>query len=82
MRFTLTDLTEREIELQREIRAFLTANNPPDPEFPRAFSNRFDREFSRKMASAGFVGRRMPPEYGGRGGASVEIGRASCRERV
>lgn len=72
MRFTPAQLSEREIDLQREVRAFLSANNPPDPEFPRAFSNRFDREFSRKMAAAGFVGRQLPPEFGGHGSGPVD----------
>ena len=41
----------------------------------------FSREGWRKCAEFGIQGLPIPQEYGGRG-ADVQIGRASCRERV
>lgn len=64
--FPPTDLNDRERELQREVRAFLADHLPPGS-FERGLgmAAAHDREFSKKLASRGWVGMALPAKYGG-----------------
>lgn len=66
MRFTPTELTGPELELQQEVRAFLAAELPPGSHEPGlGMAARADRDFSKKMAERGWVGMALPTEWGG-----------------
>jgi len=66
MRFTPTELTDPELELQREVREFLAAELPPGSHEPGlGMAARADRAFSKKMAERGWVGMALPAEWGG-----------------
>jgi alkylation response protein AidB-like acyl-CoA dehydrogenase len=64
--FPPTDLNDRERELQREVRAFLAEQLPPGS-FERGLgmAAAHDREFSKRLASRGWVGMALPAKYGG-----------------
>jgi len=66
MRFTPTELTGPELDLQQEVRDFLAAELPPGSHEPGlGMAARADRDFSRKMAERGWVGMALPTEWGG-----------------
>ncbi len=66
MRFTPTELTPDELELQAEVRAFLHDELPPGSHEPGlGMSARHDKAFSKKMAERGWVGMALPTEWGG-----------------
>lgn len=66
MRFTPTELTADELELQTEVRTFLADELPPGSHEPGlGMSARHDEAFSKKMAERGWVGMALPKEWGG-----------------
>ncbi len=66
MRFTPTELTPDELELQAEVRDFLAAELPPGTHTPGlGMSAAHDPAFSKKMAERGWVGMALPAEWGG-----------------
>src|SRR5215472_14114875 len=73
MRFEPTALTEAEVALQKEVRAFLAAELPAGSHVPGlGMSAADDPSFSRKLASRGWVGMALPRRYGGGERAAVE----------
>ena len=73
MRFTPTELTPAELELQAEVRAFLAAELPPGS-YERALGMGAgkDKEFSKKLAARGWIGMALPTEYGGHDRTAVD----------
>src|SRR5215472_14257364 len=73
MRFEPTALTEAEVALQKEVRAFLAAELPAGSHVPGlGMSAADDPSFSRKLASRGWVGMALPGRYGGHDRTAVE----------
>ena len=73
MRFTPTELTGPELELQAEVRGFLAAELPPDrKERALGMGAGQDREFSKKLAARGWVGMALPTRYGGHDRTAVD----------
>ncbi len=73
MRFTPTQLGDAELELQREVRAFLAQELPPGSHQPGlGMSARADRAFSAKMAERGWVGMSLPKQWGGSDRSAVD----------
>ena len=73
MRFVATELNGAELALQREVRAFAEAELPlagSEPAFGMAAGS--SREFSKKLASRGWLGMALPKEYGGSDRTAVE----------
>jgi 3-oxocholest-4-en-26-oyl-CoA dehydrogenase alpha subunit len=74
MRFVATELNERELDLQAEVRAFL------DDEMPRIdrepglgmSGGGASRDFSRKLGARGWLGMALPAQYGGGDRSAVE----------
>ncbi|MEE3256861.1 MAG: acyl-CoA dehydrogenase family protein, partial [Actinomycetota bacterium] len=66
MRFTPTELTQEELDLQQEVREFLAEELPPGSHEPcLGMAARKDKDFSLKMAARGWVGMALPKEWGG-----------------
>ena len=73
LRFKFTELTDSELALQAEVRAFLAAELPRGEFTPGlGMAAPRDQEFSRKLARRGWLGMALPSEYGGRDGSAVE----------
>jgi alkylation response protein AidB-like acyl-CoA dehydrogenase len=67
-------LTEDEERFAAEVRAWLAANAPADPE-PAGLEEQiaWGRSWQRRLAEAGWVGIDWPAAYGGRGASPVEV---------
>jgi len=66
MRFTPTELTGDELELQAQVRSFLAEELTPGTHEPGlGMQARHDKAFSKKMAEQGWVGMALPKEWGG-----------------
>lgn len=73
MLFAPADLTEEELGLQREVRAFLAAELPRGSFAPGlGMGARRDRAFSAKLARRGWLGMALPARYGGHDRGAVE----------
>ena len=73
MRFTPTELTGPELDLQTEVREFLAAELPPGSHEPcLGMAADHDREFSSKMAARGWVGMALPSRWGGSDRTAVQ----------
>jgi alkylation response protein AidB-like acyl-CoA dehydrogenase len=73
VRIPPTFLTEQELALQDEIRAFLDRELPRGSYAPDlGMEGDGDPAFSRKLGAAGFLGLSIPREYGGQGRTAVE----------
>jgi alkylation response protein AidB-like acyl-CoA dehydrogenase len=71
--FELVDLTDDELALQREVRAFLAAELPKGSFEPGlGMDAPADREFSRKLGARGWLGMAMPIAYGGAARGAVD----------
>src|SRR6185437_4095656 len=67
------DLTEQELELQREVRAFLALELPRGTFAPGlGMGAARDREFSLKLGRRGWLGMALPARYGGHDRSAVE----------
>jgi alkylation response protein AidB-like acyl-CoA dehydrogenase len=67
-------LTDAELSLRDEIKAFLAAHQPAAEDVPEAFDERvtFLRAWQRSLHDSGLVGLSWPREYGGRGATLSE----------
>lgn len=67
-------LTDDELRVRDEIRAFLAQHQPEPGAIPADFDERtaFLRRWQRSLHEAGFVGMTWPKEYGGRGATLME----------
>jgi alkylation response protein AidB-like acyl-CoA dehydrogenase len=66
MRFELTELTDDELALQGDVRAFLNAELPHGSYSPGlGMGAAKDAAFSKKLAAKGWVGMALPKRYGG-----------------
>jgi 3-oxocholest-4-en-26-oyl-CoA dehydrogenase alpha subunit len=73
MHFEATELTDGERALQREVRAFLTAELGEATVQPGlGFNGAKDPEFSRRLAARGWVGMALPGAYGGHDRSAVD----------
>ncbi|HSR23562.1 MAG TPA: acyl-CoA dehydrogenase family protein [Candidatus Eisenbacteria bacterium] len=73
MRFEPTELTGRELALQREVREFLAAELPRGSFTPGlGMGASRDPAFSRRLAERGWVGMALPRRYGGGDRSAVE----------
>lgn len=73
MRFTPTELTGPELDLQAEVREFLAAELPPGTHEPcLGMAADHDRGFSAKMAARGWVGMALPSRWGGSDRTAVQ----------
>ena len=73
MRFTPTELTGPELDLQAEVREFLARELPPGTHEPcLGMAADHDREFSAKMADRGWVGMALPSRWGGSDRTAVQ----------
>jgi alkylation response protein AidB-like acyl-CoA dehydrogenase len=71
--FVAADLTEEELELQREVRAFLVAELPRGTFTPGlGMAAPRDRAFSAKLAERGWLGMALPERYGGHDRSAVD----------
>jgi alkylation response protein AidB-like acyl-CoA dehydrogenase len=71
--FTPADLDEPELELQREVRAFLAAELPRGTFTPGlGMAAPRDPGFSAKLAQRGWLGMALPARYGGHDRSAVE----------
>ena len=73
MLFTPHDLTDAELELQREVREFLAAELPRGTFRPAlGMGAPRDRAFSGKLAERGWIGMALPARYGGHDRSAVD----------
>jgi 3-oxocholest-4-en-26-oyl-CoA dehydrogenase alpha subunit len=73
MRFELGQLSEDEVALQEDVRAFLSAELRRGSFVPGlGMTAPYDPAFSRKLAARGWIGMALPSEYGGGGRTAVE----------
>lgn len=73
MRFTPTELTGPELDLQAEVREFLAVELPPGTHEPcLGMAADHDRGFSAKMAARGWVGMALPSRWGGSDRTAVQ----------
>jgi 3-oxocholest-4-en-26-oyl-CoA dehydrogenase alpha subunit len=71
--FARADLTEQELDLQREVRAFLAAELPHGTFTPGlGMAAPRDRPFSVKLAQRGWLGMALPARYGGHDRSAVD----------
>jgi len=71
--FTPHDLTDAELELQREVREFLAAELPRGTFRPAlGMGAPRDRAFSGKLAERGWIGMALPARYGGHDRSAVD----------
>jgi alkylation response protein AidB-like acyl-CoA dehydrogenase len=71
--FAPADLTEQELELQREVRAFLAQELPYGTFTPGlGMGAPRDRAFSAKLAQRGWLGMALPTRYGGHDRSAVD----------
>lgn len=73
MRLSATELTADEVRLRDEVRDYLSERLPPGS-YPvgLGISAEMDPDFSRDLASRGWVGMALPKEHGGGGRSAVE----------
>lgn len=72
-RFDYQELPAEALELQSEVRAFLTETLSDYAEVKRARNwSRFDAEFSKKLSERGWIGLTWPKQYGGQGRSALE----------
>jgi Acyl-CoA dehydrogenase, N-terminal domain/Acyl-CoA dehydrogenase, middle domain len=73
MQFRPVELTDAERRLQREIVAFLDAELPRGSFHPGLGMNAaIDRDFSKKLGAAGYLGMALPKKYGGHDRSAVD----------
>ncbi|MDT7746214.1 MAG: hypothetical protein QOE59_5292 [Actinomycetota bacterium] len=72
MIFSPTPLSPAEDALRHEVRRWLAATLPADFRPGLGLGGRHDPEFSRDLATQGWVGMAIPREYGGAGASTVE----------
>jgi hypothetical protein len=72
MDFPPTRLRGTELTLQEEVRAFLADTMPSGYRPGLGIAARHDPGFSALLATRGWVGMAIPPDYGGRGRTAVE----------
>lgn len=73
MRFEATELTDDELALQAEVRAFCDAELVPGTYEPGlGMAGAVDPEFSKKLASRGWLGMALPTRYGGGDRSAVD----------
>ena len=72
MRFPPTSLSDAELALRADVRAFLDAELPRRAEPGVGIGGGHDRAFSKALAERGWVGLSIPAEYGGAGRTAVE----------
>ena len=73
MRFSPTELTPQELDLQASVREFVAAELPPGSyERQLGMGAGRDREFSRKLGANGFLGLAIPKKYGGQDRSAVD----------
>src|SRR5882672_4152023 len=73
MRFEPTELTDDELRLQAEVRAFLEAELPRQSFAPGlGMGAAKDAAFSKALAARGWVGMALPARYGGRDRSAVD----------
>lgn len=72
MMFSADPLTDSEIALRDEVRAFLREERESGLRVGLGINAEASIDFSRRVAAQGWVGMVIPPEYGGPGGTSVE----------
>lgn len=72
MRFPPTSLSDAELALRADVRAFLDAELPRRAEPGVGIGGGHDRAFSQALAERGWVGLSIPAEYGGAGRTAVE----------
>src|SRR6201986_2552691 len=67
VRFDWTQLTQEELSLQAEVRAFLAAelDGEPGRRPGLGMNGAASREFSRKLGARGWLGMALPKRYGG-----------------
>jgi alkylation response protein AidB-like acyl-CoA dehydrogenase len=71
--FAPADLTEEELDLQREVREFLASELPRGTFTPGlGMAAPRDREFSAKLAERGWLGMALPTRYGGHDRTAVD----------
>jgi alkylation response protein AidB-like acyl-CoA dehydrogenase len=71
--FARADLTEEELELQRQVRAFLAEELPRGTFTPGlGMAAPRDRAFSAKLAQRGWLGMALPTRYGGHDRSAVD----------
>jgi alkylation response protein AidB-like acyl-CoA dehydrogenase len=71
--FDATELTESERALQRDVRAFLSAELGGTAVAPGlGFNSAKDPEFSKRLAARGWVGMTLPSAYGGHDRSAVD----------
>lgn len=73
MRLVATELTRAELELQKEVRAWLD-KRLPEGSYPvgLGMAGAIDPIFSRDLGSQGWLGMSLPVEYGGHGRSAVD----------
>src|ERR1700761_533048 len=74
VRFAWTELTQEELSLQAEVRAFLAAELGRDPgrRPGLGMNGAASREFSRKLGARGWLGMALPRRYGGAERSAVD----------
>jgi alkylation response protein AidB-like acyl-CoA dehydrogenase len=73
LRFEFTELSEPELALQRDVRAFLSEELPRGTFTPGlGMAAPRDQEFSRKLATRGWIGMALPQAFGGGDRSAVE----------
>ncbi len=71
--FHPVELTESERRLQTEVIAFLQRELPRGSFHPGlGFNSAIDRDFSRRLGEAGYLGMALPTEYGGHARSAVD----------
>jgi len=72
--FDLTELTQEELSLQAEVRAFLAAElgGEPGRRPGLGMNGAASREFSRKLGARGWLGMALPKRYGGAERSAVD----------
>ncbi|MGH1490024.1 MAG: acyl-CoA dehydrogenase family protein [Acidimicrobiales bacterium] len=73
MKFTPTELTPSELQLQTDVRAFL-AEELPSGSYERALGMGAgkNKDFSKKLAAKGWLGMALPKKYGGHDRTAVD----------
>jgi alkylation response protein AidB-like acyl-CoA dehydrogenase len=73
VRFAPTELTPAELELQRDVRAFLAEELPKGTYEPAlGMGAGKDKDFSKKLAARGWIGMALPERYGGHDRSAVD----------
>jgi alkylation response protein AidB-like acyl-CoA dehydrogenase len=73
IQFRPVELSDAELQLQRDVIAFLEAELPRGSFHPALGMNAaVDREFSKRLGEAGYLGMALPTEYGGRARSAID----------